>query len=310
MLERQRFERARILLSEPSPVFAAAARSVLHGMGFRQFFQHESLTSLRAELSATTFDVWICNATLRDGPVFELISDLRHSRIGRDMFIPVVVQSLDVTQAVANETLNAGADLLWRLPTTGGQITDGIDMLVNRRRPFVVTCDYIGPDRRSRPRSGGMSIPLIDVPNPLRSKTQEDAPPVDPVQVMRQINQQKVEAQAFQIGWLTDRIVPMMRTDPHGVQALEYVKRLHLMAKELMGRVTITKYLHQSELCRALMRHTHLVVNDASPRNLTVLKELVKALRVAFHIVDDRQAETALVIAQQVQKLPDLQKKE
>lgn len=117
VLENQRFERARVLLSEPASVFSGALRSVLRGMGFRHVFQFESVAALRAEFAATGFDLWITNAEMPDGPVFDLVHDIRHSRIGRDIFTPVVVQSLDVTQALAAHTLNAGADLLWRLPT-------------------------------------------------------------------------------------------------------------------------------------------------------------------------------------------------
>lgn len=301
VLESQRFERARVLLSEPASVFSGALRSVLRGMGFRHVFQFETVAALRAEFAATGFDLWITNAEMPDGPVLDLVHDIRHSRIGRDIFIPVVVQSLDVTQALAAQTLNAGADLLWRLPTTGGQITDGIDMLVNRRRPFVVTCDYIGPDRRSKPREG-RQIPLIPVPNPLRGKN--DDPAIDAEAVMRAISQQKVEAQAFQIGWLIDRIAPLMQDNPASEQAKQYLKRLHTMALELMGRVGVTKYVHQAELCKAVMVQARNVIDEASPKNLDLLKELVQALRSAFEMLDPGQAEAALANALQVKRQP------
>jgi hypothetical protein len=51
------------------------------------------------------------------------------------------------------------------------QLIERIDCSANRRKPFVVTSERIGPDRRND--SGRESeIPLINVPNTLRAKVQ------------------------------------------------------------------------------------------------------------------------------------------
>jgi hypothetical protein len=49
------------------------------------------------------------------------------------------------------------------------QIMDPVQALVDRRRPFVVTADYVGPERRTAPRAGQV-IEQIAVPNPLAAK--------------------------------------------------------------------------------------------------------------------------------------------
>lgn len=277
-----RFDRVRVLLSETTPIFNGAVRSVLHGMGFRTFSSFESVAALREEFAATSFDLWITNAELPDGEVFGLIGDLRHGRVGRDMFIPIVVQSLNVTQALAQKTLDSGADLLWRLPVTGGQISDGIDNLVQRRRPFVVTADYIGPDRRATPRAEGMQIPQIPVPNPLRSKAHPEGFKIDAAEATRQISEQKVERVAYQIGWLMERIGPVLSVDPENADARKMLDRLLLMAAELLRRVGSTRYRDRTALCRALLLQARQVSEDPAPRHVDMLAQLVEAERAAL----------------------------
>ncbi len=279
-----RFDRVRVLLSEPTPIFYGAVRSVLHGMGFRTFQNFETIAGLREEFNATSFDLWVTNAALPDGEVFDLVNDVRHGRVGRDVFIPVIVQSLNVTQALARKTLDCGADLLWRLPVTGGQISDGIDNLLHRRRPFVVTADYIGPDRRASARSEGMQIPQVPVPNPMRAKAHPEGFKVDPAEAMRQIHQQKVERVVYQIGWLMDRIGPALTTDIENAEARKMLDRIVLMATELVRRVSATHFRERSDLCKGLLQQARKAVEEKDPQHIDLLAHLVQAERRAFGV--------------------------
>src|SRR3546814_1821103 len=49
-------------------------------------------------------------------------------------------------------------------------ILDRIETVALHRKPFVVTSDYIGPDRRKAVARRDSNVPLIEVPNPLREK--------------------------------------------------------------------------------------------------------------------------------------------
>jgi hypothetical protein len=66
---------------------------------------------------------------------------------------------------------NAGPDHMMLLPVAPGPMLKRIDDFALSRRPFVVTLDYTGPDRRKGFRPGCEEIPLVDVPNPLKAST-------------------------------------------------------------------------------------------------------------------------------------------
>jgi hypothetical protein len=192
---RYSFDRARVLLSEPSPIFHGALRSVLHSLGFRQFISLKSVPALRAELSTTDFDLWITNAAVEEGEVFRLVHDVRHGRTRRNMFIPIIVQSPHFTEALAHRILESGADRLWRLPVTGAQISKGIEMIIHSPRPFFVSANYIGPHSRHLPRQDATTAPQtpVAVLNSLRAKALREAFTVTTSDALRSIREQKVE---------------------------------------------------------------------------------------------------------------------
>ena len=76
--------------------------------------------------------------------------------------------SWDPTAKLVDQFAGSGADYLVAAPFSPKQIIDRIRAIVHHRTPFVVTSDYIGPDRRDGGR--GTELPLIDVPNSLRAK--------------------------------------------------------------------------------------------------------------------------------------------
>src|SRR3546814_18089900 len=49
-------------------------------------------------------------------------------------------------------------------------ILDRIETVALHRKPFVVTSDYIGPDRRTAVARRDSNVPLIEVPHPPREK--------------------------------------------------------------------------------------------------------------------------------------------
>ena len=88
-------------------------------------------------------DLIIVDADLPDGDVFETIAWMRNGDIGYNPFVPA--------------------------PISAGEVFKRILSIINDRKPFVVTSDYIGPDRRASKRRDP-SVPLTDVPNTLRNK--------------------------------------------------------------------------------------------------------------------------------------------
>ena len=106
--------------------------------------------------------------------------------------------------------MDSGADVLVAAPVSPALILDRIDSLVNNRKPFVVTSEYIGPDRRFLDDRKS-EIELINVPNSLREKALgqfNSSRHNDLVAATRaNINNQKIDRRVFQISYLADKII-------------------------------------------------------------------------------------------------------
>ena len=281
---RYSFDRARVLLSEPSPIFHGALRSVLHSLGFRQFISLKSVPALRAELSTTDFDLWITNAAVEEGEVFRLVHDVRHGRTRRNMFIPIIVQSPHVTEALAHRMLESGADRLWRLPVTGAQIREGIEMIMHSPRIFAVSANYIGPHCRHLPHQDDATLPQkpVAVPNPLRAKALPGTVRVSNSDALHSIHEQKVEHIARQLGRLMDCMAPLLRVDPASTEAHRMLDRFLVLADDLAGRVPATRHRERSSHCRAVLQKARQPSDAPDRAHVDTLARLVAAERAAI----------------------------
>jgi hypothetical protein len=122
------------------------------------------------------------------------------------------------------------------------------------------------------------------VPNPLRAKAHPEDFKVDAAEAMRQINQQKVERIVYQIGWLMDRIGPVLTTDVENAEACKFLDRLAFMAQELVRRVSSTRFHERADLCRALLLQARKAVEEKDPQHIDLLAHLVQAERRAFGV--------------------------
>lgn len=115
-------------------------------------------------------------------------------------------------------------------------LLDRVDHLAHGRKLFVVTHDYIGPDRRRGVRPEMPSAPLIEVPNPLKVKA---GSAVDEIRLQEMIdtaatmiNEQKIERHAVQIRYLVERILPLYQDRKSGAETIWYLEALLLAAED------------------------------------------------------------------------------
>jgi len=155
-----------------------------------------------------------------------------------------------------------------------------IQSLVMSRKPFVVTSDYIDPDRRNASeREEESEIPLVEVPNVLKAKitgkSDEDTMAQSIADAVAEVNLQKLERYAVQIGILVEMILPAYAQDQFDARLEENLNRLNYVAQDTSRRLVGTKYGHISELCQNLIG----VAGDIRSRKKTPLDKDLKLLK-------------------------------
>lgn len=242
------------------------------------------------------------------GDPCRLIHDLRHHEAGVNPFLPVIMVRFQPTQELTVRVVDSGADDLLVMPLSGSQLIERITVLVDARKPFVVTSDYIGPDRRKKSRtSEADGIPTIEVPNPLRVKATGEKSEDDPQQFIDQtiqrINLEKIQRHAVQIGVLVALLLPYYEgARPRDAVLGQTLARLLYVAEDISRRVIGTSYDHVSDLCSSMVSvASELSANPLAPsrKTLELLTPLSQAIQAAF-AVKENVAEIAKRISETV----------
>ena len=130
---------------------------------------------------------------MADGQVLEMIRKIWRNEIAGQPFIPVVVLVGEPEAALVRSVNNSGVDLIFTQPLSQASIEQGLQALIMRRRLFVVTYDYLGPDCRWDQREGEESISLVEVLSTFRRWAAgfSDKPPSK--KILTTINQMRTQ---------------------------------------------------------------------------------------------------------------------
>lgn len=153
-------------------------RGVLHGMGFRRIDGITTLNQLERRLKENDISVLFLEASEENKRIVELLQTIRMSEIKANPFLPIIATLWAGNGESVAGLMNAGADDVLLRPFSVNRAQERIRALIDNRRPFVVTSDYVGPDR-GKPSDGKSSAEPFNVPNPLREIVSGET--VDPV---------------------------------------------------------------------------------------------------------------------------------
>ena len=164
-------ENASAVLIERPVATRRLLRSALHNIGLREIREIDQIPA--DGLDATLLhavDLVLVDVSEEDQSGTRLVANIRRRIAAFNPFIATIATSFTATASVVNGAVNAGTDTILLKPFSQQQMYDQVLKLIERRRPFVVTANYIGPERRPNQRAAGNPVPAIDVPNTLRDK--------------------------------------------------------------------------------------------------------------------------------------------
>ena len=169
------FALASILVYDPRLENTAPIRGALYELGARDVDFVGDLDAARQNLNDRVYDVFIGEVVSEGDPIGAFISELRHAEFGVNPFLGVIATTWRLNARVVREIVDAGVDDILGRPFSYRAVAMRLQAIIETRKPFVVTADYIGPDRRFSDRSSRADIRMFDAPNLLRAKFIEDA---------------------------------------------------------------------------------------------------------------------------------------
>ena len=252
-----------------------------------------SLEEVRENVSNEHPDLLICDYDIPGGDFFDFVHSIRHSEIGQNPFLAIIAITRTPSPEVVQRVSECGVDHLIVKPFSTSQMMDRIRLLIEARKLFVVTSDYIGPDRRDDVERGS-EVTRMNVPNTLKAKVVGKASAADIQRAIdlavAEVNVQKLERYDDEIAFLVAKIVPSLSKGSIDDTALHFLERLVYVAGDASRRLVGTGYAHVSDLCQAMHSVTTTVVSErgkADPKDIQLLGLLAQAIKVGFGAGED-----------------------
>jgi CheY-like chemotaxis protein len=283
------YDALRTLIALPDPVVRKTLRKTLQTEGLLHCREIAELPVLIDHLGRTEPDLLITALDEGAWDTADLIRQIRNSTLGRNPFMVVITLLQAASPALVGRAVNAGADDLLLAPWLGRLVLDRLDNFAQGRKPFLITHDYIGPERRSFYREGQPPPPTVEVPNPVQwlSAGNDDRAlyrrKIE--QALQMVNLRKIKSCGGQLRFLADRAVENFAKGGHAA-ILPTIRALLDAADEMMHRAANTDFAPAIELTSSLRTLCHrLMREDRTPRTeeVAVLPSLADAVINALY---------------------------
>ena len=192
-----KLEDAKVLVVDSQLHTRRLLKDALHMIGFRRMDDIGKLDDLASAVEIFEPHLILVDIDEQHKFVCRSIKNIRNRKFGANPFVAIIALTWEPVSSTIGEVLAAGTDDVVMKPVSPKILRDRVTNLIKNRKDFVVTSEYVGPDRRSGDREPGENdLPTIKVPNSLRyATTKDESAAVDPdvvAEIMRSLFAQKI----------------------------------------------------------------------------------------------------------------------
>jgi DNA-binding response OmpR family regulator len=290
-MEKEPFLNSTVLLFDTKLHVRKQTRSILNIIGFWKIEECETIDDVRLALESRRFDLAIFAVLDRDDGVSGLVNDVRRFRCGDDPFIPIILSSWDARLGMVRSIIDAGADDFLAHPFSTTDLSDRIYALVSNRKPFIVTEEYFGPDRRTT-EARGNDAGSVEVPNALLARVEgkpELGPNPDFIETsLSQLRRVKMRNIARRM-WAIADVLYKAYGDPSLPDWIEReLLQILKSGRKLHETIPPREIAQLGGLCDTVIQTANrLRVGSPSETDLELLERSALALRVASQLGGD-----------------------
>lgn len=167
------YRRASVVLYDPVHVNLRTTRYALQQLGFREIESISTMRELKRRVQEDAPHLLVAETGGDEAELFRLVRAIRAGDVSNNPFAAILLTSWKRDTVVVRQAIGCGADDVIIRPFSTSFAEERIRVLVKARKPFIVTSDYIGPDRRRDPTRGD-GAPPITAPNVLKAVVEDD----------------------------------------------------------------------------------------------------------------------------------------
>jgi len=281
------YARASVLLFDPVHVNQRTTRYALFEMGFRQIECVSSLREFKTLLADTAPALIVAESSATDADVFNIVRQVRRGELGPNPFAVMLLTTWSRDTGHIRKAIECGADDVIVRPFSTMFAEERVRTLVKNRKDFIVTSDYIGPDRR-KDTERNSDAPPVTVPNFLRALIENDhqalsdannwireARETVTAERLRRLAMRIVISAELQLSHLAGGGRPPVRLD---------VNDLARTTRELKAQLIKSNRREAAEIAEALIDQIRALGDGANApaSSLRLIKELAMASYAAF----------------------------
>lgn len=285
--DKDRLAEIDIFLGEPNEQVREGLRAMLRAEGLRRTRTFSRLEDLANGLKERTPDLMVIADDL-DPDIFKFVKDIRHYRIGRNPFVVISFMVAPEDDRAIKKAILAGADDVLIKPVAPGPMLQRTAQLVHGRLPFIVTTDYIGPERR-RQTGRPSKIRQLKVVNTLQAKMEGKR--ISPVELtaavdacMSEVMAAKLDSHGLRLGYVCNLI---LKAYEEKNITKEVEENLLVLVGVLEDAAKTAKGIGEAELatiCVDLARQVEEMAEkyeDPDPADIALIRKLTKAFELA-----------------------------
>ncbi|MCK5165757.1 MAG: response regulator [Rhodospirillaceae bacterium] len=296
-----------VIIVDSDRISRQTIRNILSDHGIKHITMASNMRDMIAVLDVNSPDLLIVDHEMPDGDLSDFVHKLRHYETKYNPFLPIIATAWSPTHDTVRDIIQSGVDHIVSKPLSAGQLMQRIKVLALARKPFIVTSQYIGPERRKKDDERPSEATPVNVPNTLNIKATgsgEINPATLQAEVdacIKQVNIQKLERNAQQVSFLVDRIIPGLAMGGPDETTARSLDRLLYVSEDIARRMGGTPYAHVSELCNTMIDVTKRIIDAGdfpTPKDVELLKPVARSIQAGF----DEKGEDAQRMAMEISK--------
>jgi DNA-binding response OmpR family regulator len=251
------FDSVDVLIYDPVSANRATTRAAMYSLGFRKTETVPTLENFLEAVQKSPPDIVLCESQGQVEELCSVIQQMRQGAAGYNPFLVIIVTAWENSAALINQVISSGADDLLLRPFSTALLRQRIEAHADRRKGFVITTDYVGPDRR-KDDNRESNVEMFEPPNSLKMKA-KDRLSADEIArkldselktAREKLTSEKLRRDSFQVCVLWR----LLQDQPVAAgRAPQDLVKLQLLAKSINTRCQDTEFSAAEEWCQSVL---------------------------------------------------------
>ena len=251
------FDSVDVLIYDPVSANRAATRAAMYTLGFRKTETVPTLENFLESVQKSPPDIVLCESQGQVEELCSVIQQMRQGAAGYNPFLVIIVTAWENSANLINQVISSGADDLLLRPFSTALLRQRIEAHADRRKGFVITTDYVGPDRR-KDNNRPSNVEMFEPPNSLKMKAKDKLSADDIARKLdaelktarEKLTSEKLRRDCFQVCvlWRLLQDQPVAAGRPP-----QDLVKLQLLAKSIATRSQETEFAAAQEWCQSVL---------------------------------------------------------